>query len=322
MKNNSQVVFGRIGYGSFGSVLEGRKWEVGSGYRYGFNGKEQDDEVDGNGNQYDYGFRIYNSRLGKFLSVDPLTKSFPRLTPYQFASNSPIWAIDLDGLEAWIATREWNREDLYKFNTFIQTEIKRINAAVLAGEVSEHTCFDCADFAVHLIIQYAFENGLPLDFTDYKTGELISAQDTKFTSPDQFENDKKIGVRAHTTAASLRNNDMVEVTGVIIPGDNHNTGAHNDVVRGYPKDGRIPSISGTFANEKSGMECNGTTDFNGVLLKKQRWTSIPDDGDWFYRWKELASATPLPDVAKIEPIKAKPIQTETEEPKLKKMGNE
>ncbi len=34
------------------------------------------------------------------LSVDPLTKSYPMLTPYQFASNTPITAIDLDGLEA------------------------------------------------------------------------------------------------------------------------------------------------------------------------------------------------------------------------------
>ena len=48
---------------------------------------------------YDYGFRIYNPRLGKFLSVDPLTKEYPELTPYQFASNSPIEYIDLDGCE-------------------------------------------------------------------------------------------------------------------------------------------------------------------------------------------------------------------------------
>ncbi len=71
----------------------------GSGYRYGFNGKEKDDEVYGTGNQYDYGFRIYNPRIGKFLSVDPLTKEYPWYTPYQFAGNMPIWAIDRDGLE-------------------------------------------------------------------------------------------------------------------------------------------------------------------------------------------------------------------------------
>jgi hypothetical protein len=37
--------------------------------------------------------------LGRFLSVDPITQQFPELSPYQFASNSPIAAIDLDGLE-------------------------------------------------------------------------------------------------------------------------------------------------------------------------------------------------------------------------------
>lgn len=71
-----------------------------SSYRYGFNGKEMDNEIKGEGAQYDYGFRIYDPRIGKFLSQDPLFQSYPWLTPYQFASNSPIWAVDLDGLES------------------------------------------------------------------------------------------------------------------------------------------------------------------------------------------------------------------------------
>jgi RHS repeat-associated protein len=66
---------------------------------YGFNGKENDNEVKGEGNQQDYGMRIYDNRLGRFLSVDPITKTYPMLTPYQFASNTPIYAIDFDGLE-------------------------------------------------------------------------------------------------------------------------------------------------------------------------------------------------------------------------------
>lgn len=69
------------------------------GYRYGFNGKENDNEIKGEGNQQDYGFRIYDPRIGRFLSEDPLTKSYPELTPYQFASNSPIQGADFDGLE-------------------------------------------------------------------------------------------------------------------------------------------------------------------------------------------------------------------------------
>lgn len=98
-KEFNWVFGGDLGYDPFGMELVGRNWEAASGYRYGFNGKEQDDEVSGNGNLYDYGFRIYNPRIGKFLSVDPLTRSFSMLTPYQYASNSPISLIDLDGLE-------------------------------------------------------------------------------------------------------------------------------------------------------------------------------------------------------------------------------
>jgi hypothetical protein len=43
--------------------------------------------------------RIYDPRLGRFLSVDPITRQYPELTPYQFASNRPIEGIDQDGLE-------------------------------------------------------------------------------------------------------------------------------------------------------------------------------------------------------------------------------
>ncbi len=68
-------------------------------YRYGFNGKEKDDGGEWSNTAYDYGFRIYNPSIGRFLSVDPLTKEYPWYTPYQFAGNTPIQAIDLDGLE-------------------------------------------------------------------------------------------------------------------------------------------------------------------------------------------------------------------------------
>jgi len=67
--------------------------------RYGFNGKMKDNEVEGEGDVYDFGARIYDSRLGRFLSVDPFAQKYPELTTYQFASNSPIANIDLDGLE-------------------------------------------------------------------------------------------------------------------------------------------------------------------------------------------------------------------------------
>jgi hypothetical protein len=65
----------------------------------------------GGASTYDYGFRIYNSALAKFLSVDPLSASYPWYTPYQFAGNKPIIAIDLDGLEEFIVIFQIDKND-------------------------------------------------------------------------------------------------------------------------------------------------------------------------------------------------------------------
>jgi len=88
-------------------------------YRFTFNGKETDNEVSGQGNQYDYGFRIYNPRLARFLSNDPLSKSYPWYTPYQFAGNNPIWAIDLDGLEEYIVVH-WMQNGALRATTIVR----------------------------------------------------------------------------------------------------------------------------------------------------------------------------------------------------------
>jgi RHS repeat-associated protein len=87
--------------------MPGRKFSSASGYRYGFNGKENDKEA-GEGIQ-DYGMRIYDGRLGRFLSVDPLAVNYPDLTPYQFASNRPLDGVDLDGKE-WFAVYKFLQE--------------------------------------------------------------------------------------------------------------------------------------------------------------------------------------------------------------------
>ena len=88
----------RSDYYPFGLAMGGRTES--SVYRYGFNGKEKDSPgMGGGGNTYDYGFRIYNPEIAKFLSVDPLAREFPWNSTYAFAEGSPISNIDLDGLE-------------------------------------------------------------------------------------------------------------------------------------------------------------------------------------------------------------------------------
>lgn len=77
--------------------IPGRQYSAGSGYRYGFNRKEEDDEVKGEGNSLDFGARIYDPRIGRWVSVDPLQSKYPSLSPYNYVANSPINAIDPDG---------------------------------------------------------------------------------------------------------------------------------------------------------------------------------------------------------------------------------
>jgi len=75
--------------------MPGRKFTGGNGYRYGFNGKENAEEI--SSGDYDYGARIYDGRLGRWLSVDPLQSKYPNLSPYNYVANSPINAVDPDG---------------------------------------------------------------------------------------------------------------------------------------------------------------------------------------------------------------------------------
>jgi hypothetical protein len=63
--------------------------------------------------------RIYDPRLGRFLSTDPLGKKFPCYTPYQYAGNKPIWCVDLDGLEDLPSTElnKYGEKQVYEITT-------------------------------------------------------------------------------------------------------------------------------------------------------------------------------------------------------------
>lgn len=72
-------------------------------YLFAFNGHEKDNEVFGEGNEYDYGDRIYNSRIGRWLTTDAKEKKYPGVTPYAYALNSSIIFRDPDGNDVIVA---------------------------------------------------------------------------------------------------------------------------------------------------------------------------------------------------------------------------
>jgi RHS repeat-associated protein len=92
-------------YYPFGSAMAGRKFSSGA-YRYGFNGMEKDDEVKGEGNSYDFGARLYDSRVGRWLAVDPVIHAWQ--SSFSAMDNNPILKIDPNG-ETAIVTIKGNK---------------------------------------------------------------------------------------------------------------------------------------------------------------------------------------------------------------------
>ncbi|MFN3446871.1 MAG: RHS repeat-associated core domain-containing protein, partial [Bacteroidia bacterium] len=81
---------------------------VESAYRFGFNGKEKDNDTYGEGNAYDFGARIYDSRLGRWLSVDPFQNEYPGFSGYNYSLNNPIALNDQDG--------KWVKKTITKYD--------------------------------------------------------------------------------------------------------------------------------------------------------------------------------------------------------------
>ena len=94
--------------------------------RYLFNGMEADDEIKGEGNSLNYKYRMHDPRLGRFFCIDPLTAKYPELTPYQFSCNSPIFMIELEGLEDSFEISVRRRDEAY-LSKKITTDEYKIN---------------------------------------------------------------------------------------------------------------------------------------------------------------------------------------------------
>ncbi len=83
-------------YMPFGSQIQSRTFNPDLMKR-GFNGKENDIEIKGQGNSQDFGARLYDNRLGRWFKPDRYEALYESLSPYNFVANTPIQATDADG---------------------------------------------------------------------------------------------------------------------------------------------------------------------------------------------------------------------------------
>ena len=94
-------VVGYDDYDPWGYILAGRSlvasgWSSQAGIvKNKFTGKEWDDEFGLNWNYF--GARYYDPQIGRWMSVDPLAKKYPGLSPYVYALNNSLRYTDPDG---------------------------------------------------------------------------------------------------------------------------------------------------------------------------------------------------------------------------------
>lgn len=66
---------------------------------YRYNGKES---LESFGFPYsDYGARLFDSNIGRWLQTDPLAQDYPNINPYAFCANNPMNVIDPNGMDIW-----------------------------------------------------------------------------------------------------------------------------------------------------------------------------------------------------------------------------
>ena len=161
-------------------MMPGRQYNAATGYRYGFNGKEKLDEIKGEGNSLDFGARIYDPRLGRFLSVDPLATNQPHNSPYIFADNSPVFLIDVNGEFPEPFLRAW-------FKNYAKTSLG-LSTNKQVGDLFERLVITSMKKGDETIVHNTF-----LNFPSPERAKLNNGQNPLSVRPDGFSG--KIGAK-------------------------------------------------------------------------------------------------------------------------------
>lgn len=236
-------------YYPFGMIMPNRNYNS-TDYRFGFNGQEKDDEIAGvTGSHYEFKFREYDSRIGRFWSVDPLASKYPWNSPYAFAENRCIDGRDLEGLE-W--SKSTNGNMMFKAVLSNQSRREGINLENMKGQIiKEYKQIYGSNFDIDIRIA----NG-----SDYKLqkdeGEIVISNPEKFKYD---ENGLTLGDATLYGKTIRINSNALDDNGKVYATDNK--GNHF-----YESNGTYTEEIGHLGGLGHPFESDGSDQYKGVIL--------------------------------------------------------
>ena len=162
-----------VDYYAFGAPMPGRTYNA-TAYRHGFNGQLKDDEISVDGGSYDFGDRMYNSRLGRFQTLDKYSRKYPSETNYGFASNNPISGIDINGDSTYLVLYGAGYMNCYWRNEHNVGNGFKLNAEALKKKIESSSSFDPNRDEVVLVYAPSTSRFTAATNKAYKSGKIAS----------------------------------------------------------------------------------------------------------------------------------------------------
>ena len=174
-------------YHPFGMLIPDRNGAVsGTDYRYGFQAQECDQEMSNSASHYAFEYRIHDARIGRFLSIDPLTGNYPYNSPYSFCENTPIAFVELEGLEKFYAA---DGSFIGQFGT--SNEMRFVNYG----------------FETQFKQEFSEYNSNPEGYSNTESGQNMIIMSQQFSHPVFKSTDETaIYWGAHNNSMSINNN--------------------------------------------------------------------------------------------------------------------